>query len=217
LFLGRRLPTPERVAHFLRQKAVLLPPSITPEFVADRILLALREATPEPPDVIEISCWDVDEFRPFREVDVRNVVLPLMVRERVIKDRLNSLLGECESAGDWGGEDDDIFGTCSVNGRVRPIAMMLKGLSVPRPMRIKDCGTNSDQVLRVTEAPAEVFVVQHVDKITEAVRRQLRLNVEALRSRGIDACCAFIDGYQTFKLMSDQAGGWPTRQPPAYE
>jgi hypothetical protein len=206
LFLSRKLPTPELIVRHLRKCAVLLPPSITPEFVAESILATFREATPTPTEPLEISCWDIDQFRPFKDVVTRDVTLPLIVPERVIKERLNALLGECESAGDWGGEDNDIFATCSVNGRELPIAMMLKGPSVPRPMRIKDTGANSDQVLRVTEAPAAVFVVQHVHKITEAVRRQLRMNVEALRSRGVEAYCAFIDGVQTYKLLSDLPG-----------
>lgn len=203
LFLNGDLPTSEHIARHLRARAVVLPPSITPEFLAENILAAFREAVPAPIESVEISCWDIDQFRPYRDVDVRHVTLPLRVLERTIKDRMNALLGERESAGDWGGEDDDVFATCTVNGRERPIAMMLKGPSVPRPMRIKDAGVNSDQILKVAEAPAEVFVVQHVDKITEAVRRQLRMNVEALRSRGIDAHCAFIDGLQTYKLLFD--------------
>ena len=203
LFLSTKLPTPEGVAHHLRTHEVLLPPSITPEFVAARIIAAFHEATPSPTDSVEISCWDIDQFRPHRGVDARGVSLPLMVLERQIKDRLNALLGEHESAGDWGGEDDDIFATCSVNRRQLPIAMMLKGRSVPRPMRIKDAGTNSDQVLRVAEAPAAIFAIQHVHKITEPVRRQLRMNIEALRSRGLEAYCAFIDGIQTYKLLTD--------------
>jgi hypothetical protein len=203
LFLSRQLPTPERIVCYLRTRALLLPPSITPEFVAERILAAFREATPARTDAVEISCWDIDQFQPHKDVDTRDVTLPLRVSERVIKDRLNALLGERESAGDWGGEDDDIFATCSVGGREFPIAMMLKGPSVPRPMRIKDAGANSDQVLRVAEAPAAVFVVQHVHKISEAVRRQLRMNIEALRSRGVEAYCAFIDGVQTYKLLTN--------------
>jgi hypothetical protein len=177
LFLGTKLPTPEGVAHHLRARDVLLPPSITPEFTAERIIAAFYEAIPTPTDFVEISCWDIDQFRAYRDIDARER-LPLMVLERQIKDRLSALLGEHESAGDWGGEDDDIFAMCSVNRRPLPIAMMLKGRSVPRPMRIKDAGTNSDQVLRVAEAPAAVFVIQHVHKITEPVRRQLRMNIE---------------------------------------
>lgn len=201
LFLGTTLPTTEFVARHLRARAVLLPPSITPEFVAERILIAFREATADPRDVIEIPCWDIDQFRPFKDVDATGVTLPLQVYEREIKDRINGLLGEHESAKDWGGEDNDIFATCSVNKREMPIAMMLKGPSVPRPMRIKDAGKNSDQVLRLAEAPATIFAVQHVHKITEPVRRQLRMHIEALRGRGIEAYCTFIDGIQTHKLL----------------
>jgi hypothetical protein len=201
LFLGAKLPTTGRVARHLRARAVLLPPSITPEFIAQRILIAFREATAGPRDIIEISCWDIDQFRPFKDVDTTGVTLPLQVLERDIKDQINALLGERESAKDWGGEDNDIFATCSVNKREMPIAMMLKGPSVPRPMRIKDAGANSDQILRLAESPATLLVVQHVDKITESVRRQLRMNIEARQARGDEAYCSFIDGIQTHKIL----------------
>ena len=204
LFLGTELPPSQRIAAHLRSRSVLLPPSITPEFIADCILTALRGATPDPDVPLEISCWDIDQFRPYGDIDARDVTLPLSVPERVIKERLNALLGEHESAGDWPGEDNDIFAKCSIGGRELPIAMMLKGPSVPRPMRIKDAGTNSDQVLRVAEAPAVVFAIQHVHKITEPVRRQLRMNIEALRSRGLEAYCTFIDGVQTHKLLAQR-------------
>jgi hypothetical protein len=202
LFLDANLPTVENIANHFRAQNVLLPPSISPEFVAERLVAAFSGALPAHPDTVEISCWDIDEFRPYMDVDVGNIKLPLMIPERQIKEHLNSLLGEVESAGDWGGEDDDIFAQCSLNGRKLVIAMMLKGRSVPRPMRLKDAGKNSDQVLRVAEAPAAIFVLQHIDKITEPVRRQLRMNIEALRSRGHEAYCTFIDGFQTYKLLS---------------
>jgi hypothetical protein len=190
LFHERGLPDYDRLVCHLRERAAMLPPSITPEFVAERLLASLRETRPTPSDFVEISCWDVDQFRPFKDIDSQAAALPLRVPEKIIKARLNALLGESESAGDWPGEDDDIFGKCSVHGRERAIAIMLKGPSVPRPMRIKDAGINADQILRLAESAAEVFVVQHVDKITEAVRRQHRMNIEALRSRGFGAWCA---------------------------
>jgi hypothetical protein len=73
-------------------------------------------------------------------------------------------------------------------------------------MRIKDCGANGDQILRLAEAPAAVFVIQHIHKITEPVRRQLRMNIESLRSRGVECYCAFVDGIQTHKLLAALAG-----------
>ncbi len=215
LFLGEEPPSPELIARHIRTRGVLLPPSITPEVVAEQMLAAFRDATPALPESVEISCWQIDQFRPYRDVDVTGVTLLLMVHEREIKDRLNLLLGQHESANDWGGEDDDIFATCTLNGNELPIAMMLKGRSVPRPMRLKDAGSNSDQVLRIAEAPAVIFVVQHVHKITEPVRRQLRLNIEALRARGHEAYCAFIDGFQTYKLLTIMAPVDQYNRPPS--
>lgn len=197
------MPSQDLVAEHLRSRRVLLPPSITPDFVASRIIAAFREAVPEPTEPVEIPCWEVDQFRPYQDIAARDLILPLRVSEREIKERLNKLLGELTSAKDWSGEDNDVFGHCSLNGRSLPIAMMLKGPSVPRPLRLKDCGANSDQVLRVAEAPAAIFVVQHVHKITEPVRRQLRMNIEALRSRGHEAYCTFIDGVETYRLLAD--------------
>ena len=46
LFLGPKLPTVARVTRYIRSKAILLPPSITPSFLADQILSAFRDAKP---------------------------------------------------------------------------------------------------------------------------------------------------------------------------
>lgn len=48
LFLEPELPTVARVARHLRSRAVLLPPSISADFLAEQILLAFRQARPTP-------------------------------------------------------------------------------------------------------------------------------------------------------------------------
>ena len=202
LFLGTELPTANLVALHFRTNAVLLPPSVTPEFLAAQILDAFREATPAPPQESEISCWQIDQFKPYKMVDASGVVLPIIVDEDHIKTCINRLLLEREDASDWPGEHNDIFGRCSVNGHEFTIAIMLKGKSVLKPLRIKDAGKNSDQLIRLADSPANILAVQHVHKITEQVRRQLRMNVEALRARGSETYCTFIDGIDTYRLLS---------------
>jgi len=46
LILEPKLPTKARIARHLRSNVILLPPSITADFLADQILLAIREAKP---------------------------------------------------------------------------------------------------------------------------------------------------------------------------
>ena len=46
LFLEPNLPTVAHVTRYIRSRAILLPPSITPKFLAEQILSAFREAKP---------------------------------------------------------------------------------------------------------------------------------------------------------------------------
>src|SRR5258707_381525 len=61
LFLGTTLPTSDLIVRHLGSRGVLLPPSITPEFLAERILSAFRDVTPAASENVEISCWDIDQ------------------------------------------------------------------------------------------------------------------------------------------------------------
>ena len=173
-------------------------------------MAALLNATRLSSVAVEVSCWEIEAFTPYQHVSVLGLSLPFLEDEENVKRRLNALLGELVLHKDWGGELNDLYSAhCRVRGTTMPAAFMLKGKSVPRPLQIKNCGKHGDQLLRLTDSPANLFVVQHIDVIEQAVRRQVRMNIEALRARDVDAYCCFIDGTQTYQLMQS-ASSAPT-------
>ncbi|MDG0853382.1 methyltransferase [Pelomonas puraquae] len=130
------------------------------------------------------------------------------VPEQKVKETIAGMLGELHVPADWGGEESDLFsGTLLVDGQRRTGAFLLKGPAKFHPMTMKDLGKNGDQVYRLFNPPADIYVVQHCHTIGPAVRK----TVEAFAlQRSLVAPCRFmfIDGYDTARLLR-AAGEWP--------
>jgi hypothetical protein len=123
------------------------------------------------------------------------------IPELAVKALICELLGEYEVPKDWGGEESDVLSSNLLIGAARKTgAFLLKGPAKFHPMTLKDCGKNGDQVYRLFNIPAQVYVVQHCHNIGAAVRK----TVEAFAmQRAISAPCqyVFIDGYATARLL----------------
>lgn len=68
-------------------------------------------------------------------------------------------------------------------------------------MTIADCGKNGDQIVRLFESPAELFVVQFVGAISEAVIKDVETKVEHGRFQGKRAWFLILDGQDTARLL----------------
>ena len=122
------------------------------------------------------------------------------IPERQIKALFCQLLGEANVPSDWGGEECDLFSSIlSVDGERMSAAFLLKGPARFHEMTLADCGKNGDQIYRLFNTPADVFVVQHCHKITPAVRK----TVEAFALSNYSRTCRFtlIDGYDTARIL----------------
>src|SRR5882762_8721795 len=66
---------------------------------------------------------------------------------------------------------------------------------------------NGDQIQRLFESPAELFVIQFNGNIDERVVAEARQKVLFLRSQGhATACCAIVDGLDTARLLAAYLG-----------
>lgn len=130
------------------------------------------------------------------------------VPEQKVKETIAAMLGEVHVPADWGGEESDLYsGALLVDGQRRTGAFLLKGPARFHPMTMRDLGKNGDQVYRLFNPPADIYVVQHCHTIGPAVRK----TVEAFAlHRSFVAPCRFmfIDGYDTARLLR-AAGEWP--------
>ncbi len=68
-------------------------------------------------------------------------------------------------------------------------------------MEIKHCGKNGDQILRLFDSPAELFIIQFVGNISEAVIKDVEGKVDHLRAKGKQVCYCIINGLDTARLM----------------
>lgn len=89
-----------------------------------------------------------------------------------------------------------------IGGRQVPTAFMLKGNGLKaRTMEIGDCGKNGDQLQRLVTSPAELFIVQYIGPISEAVVADMAGKIRALRFEGKPASFCIVDGQETARLL----------------
>jgi hypothetical protein len=121
--------------------------------------------------------------------------------EETIKDLICKLISHPEPPKDWGGEECDLFSSNLSLGGVRHSgAFLLKGPSRFHPMTPADCGKNGDQIYRLFNIPAQIYVVQHCHTIGPAVRKTIE--AFTLRRTFTDPCrYLLLDGYDTARML----------------
>jgi hypothetical protein len=137
-----------------------------------------------------------------------------MVPEHTVKELICRLLGEHSVPNDWGGEESDVLSAnLIVEGRRHTGAFLLKGPARFHPMKPTDLGKNGDQLYRLFNIPAQIYVVQHCHSIGAAVRKQAE--AFALARTFIAPCrIVFMDGVTTARLLRAHRM-WPTATPRA--
>jgi hypothetical protein len=88
-----------------------------------------------------------------------------------------------------------------INGARRPTAFLPKGSGKKSVMQIKDCGKNGDQVVRLFQSPADLFVIQFVGNSSEAVIQHAHSEIARLKTQGREAHFLIIDGQDTARLL----------------
>ena len=104
---------------------------------------------------------------------------------------------------DWGGEMNDLYtANLLINGARHETAFLLKGNGLRKQtMEIKHCGANGDQLLRLCNSPAKVFVIQFVGRISEAIVSDIDGKVRHARAQGGEAWYCIMDGQDTARVL----------------
>jgi hypothetical protein len=165
-------------------------------------------ANPTDDAMLRLHIEGIDSFAKVRDVqpgEVQDLLRDgyLDVSEDFIQSGLEKVLNVPSHKKDWAGETDDLYTSNTVVGGNRvPTAFLLKGNGLQRKeLRIKDCGKNGDQLVRLFEAPADLFVVQFVGGITAAVIKDVQSKANERRSRGEPARFCIMDGQDTARLF----------------
>lgn len=151
---------------------------------------------------------DIDSFSKVRDVNPSKVgvfledgFLPMS--EDAVQLALERILGVPFHKKDWGGETNDLYtANLTVSGARRAAAFLLKGPGIGRKtMTIADCGKNGDQLVRLFTSPAELFVIQYVGPVAEALVTDVAGKVQERRAEGKTAHYLVLDGQDTARLM----------------
>jgi hypothetical protein len=104
---------------------------------------------------------------------------------------------------DWGGELNDLYtANLALDGFPVATAFLLKGNGLKRStLEIRDCGKNGDQLVRLVDSPANLFVVQFVGNVKEAVIRDIDGKFRGLHAQGRCARYCVVYGQDTARLF----------------
>jgi len=150
---------------------------------------------------LEVDVEKIDSFSKINGIS-RSAVKEVMLSEDQIQTKLEKILAEPHHKKDWGGETNDLYtSNLIINGERYRAAFLLKGSGTKGTLTIAKCGVNGDQIQRLFKCPADIFVIQHVSEIDEAVVEEARQKTIAVRFANPRAQFCIIDGIDTQRLM----------------
>ncbi len=127
----------------------------------------------------------------------------LSMREDDVQTAFEDILGVKFHKMDWGGEENDLYtSNITISGNRIAAAFMLKGKGTKkRILEICDCGLNGDQLVRLFQSPAELFVVQFVGEISENIIKDIEGKTIAKKNEGKQAQYCIINGQDTARIL----------------
>ncbi len=148
-----------------------------------------------------ITIDDINSFRRAWQKDTTQHLPPMA--EKQFKRGIQQILGQQGTFKDWGGEKNDLFSTRLRIGQKRfPAAFAFKGPATKGKLTPGKLGTNGDQIQRLFESPAQVFLVQYHGAIDESVTQlmsQLAIAKSLMTGRRI--WYGVIDGQDSHRLV----------------
>jgi hypothetical protein len=165
-----------------------------------------RSETTADNEAIRISIDDIDSFQKVKSISPHEVrtQVPLKLPESQIKQAFADILGEPFISKDWGGELADLFSTHLIyQGKRLAVGFLLKGPGIKSTtLTINRLGKNGDQIVRLTSINLDLYTVQFVGTISQAVVEHLEAQVKqaAQKARQSRYYCV-IDGTDTIRLL----------------
>lgn len=143
----------------------------------------------------QITIDDIDSFKAAHTL-AANGDLPKSIKEKQFKEGIQAVIGQTGKFTDWGGEKNDLYTTrLRIDSRRRATAFAFKGPGKSGPLTPGKLGKNGDQIQRLFQTPADVFLVQYWTRIEETVVEQMETHAIA-RSvyTGKEVLFGIIDG-----------------------
>lgn len=160
-----------------------------------------------------ITIDDVDTFKRAWKIKTRDIVGD-KYSETEFKLGMQSILDDSGEFKDWGGEISDLYTTrLTLAGKRRTTAIALKGPARKGKLTPAGMGKQGDQIQRLFQAPADVFLVQYCRQIEQSVVKEMEAHAVA-RSLylGKPVWYGIIDGQDSNRLTIAYPSAFKSRK-----
>src|SRR3989338_11667705 len=121
------------------------------------------------PQVKQIYIDDIDSFKKVKAMKTANASTVQKMAERTINDGICSILNQTGKK-DWGGERNDIYSNkILLRSKRKSAAFALKGKAIKTKLVPGKMGKNGDQIQRLFETTADIYLVVHNREIDDRV------------------------------------------------
>ncbi len=148
----------------------------------------------------QITLEDIDSFS--KTKNAGSVSLG-SISEKKIKNAFKHIIREKGSFKDWGGEKSDLYSTQVLMGHKRvPTAIAFKGRGTKGKLVPAKMGKNGDQIGRLFDEPARLFLVVYKDQIDSSIVSQMQAFAIGKAIGGQKIYYGVVDGNDLGKIAS---------------
>jgi hypothetical protein len=153
-----------------KRKLDNVPTKISPKLRAGEARVTVNFTTAAA-KALPITVDDIDSFANIKRIRPRKLG---RIQEAVIKTGFKRIIGEGGVSKDWGGEKSDLYtNKIRVKGTRRATAIAFKGKGTGGKLTPAKMGKNGDQIERLFNEPAEVFLVVYCGQIDSSIISQM--------------------------------------------
>jgi hypothetical protein len=166
--------------------------------------ITIKLPKPQKPfDIKLITIDDIDSFDKVRAIKLAPDTPNQPMLEEDFQQGLQKILQEGNVFKDWGGEGNDLYTSRLIIGRKRVhVAFALKGRGKKGKLTPGKLGTQGDQIQRLFEATADVFLIQYWAQIDESVVKQMQsMATEKSAHEQKKIYFGILDGQDTLRLI----------------
>jgi hypothetical protein len=175
---------------------------------------ALMLAVTVPAERVRVEMVTVDDIRSFAKV--RSIPstgkLASGISEAAFKRGIQNVVGETGTFKDWGGERSDLWTTrIQLKSARVAAALAFKGPGQRGKLTPAKLGKNGDQIQRLFQSSARLFLVQYWNQIDESVVEQMHAFAQGKAVfTGERIFYGVIDGTDTMRLIEAYPGAFRT-------
>lgn len=182
-----------------RKKLERLPTKISPKISVS----GLEISVPFPLAAQNAKFITIDDIDSFSKVKGESSGRVKPLYEQKIKEAFVKIINESGSFKDWGGEKSDLYTTkVRLRGRRVAAAIAFKGKGTKGKLVPAKMGKNGDQINRLFDEPAQVFLIVYGGQIDPSIIAQMRAFAIGNAIKGQKIYYGVIDGDDLGRLVS---------------